>query len=157
MRKRSYATFSAAAILACACASGPVLEGRVVARDARYGLVALATHPQDRVLFMRVERGGHPRFVKLAYRWFDSRDALPEAIGQTSAFWRLRVRRDPSCDESVGSIPPIRVEDANTGAAVGAKESVQYLQGAPSERIPDADRLECYRIVQGGWRSLGGA
>ena len=148
-------TLSTAAVLAGACASSRVLEGRVVARDARYGIMALATHPQDRVLFMRVERGGHPRFVKLAYQWFDSRDALPEAIGGT----RVPSGASTYAVTEVATSPSGRYSHSEwrtrTRCDGRCHRVVQYLQGAPSERIPDARaRLSAIGSLKAGGEAM---
>jgi hypothetical protein len=122
----------------------------VVAIDTRYGLIALA-HPQERVLFMKVDNGGHPRFVKLLHRWFDPEDALPDSMLTTQATWSLRVWRDTTCDERLASVRPITVSDVDTGTTVGVMEAVRYLGHEQQQPIPTDMVLPCYRVVAKSW------
>ncbi len=144
-----------AGLIGCGCASARVLEGDIVARDARSWLASPATHPQERVVFMRVNPGvTPPRYSKLVYRWFDQADAMPVAVVEQPGRWSARARRDVGCDESIGTIARVPFVDVTTGQATDAIDPVQYLQTAGQQRIPAEAKLECYQVVTNGWRRV---
>ncbi len=138
MRARAVLVALCAGLLACA--SGPRITGRVVARDMDVVFLRPVSFvPSQEILALRVTCSASPcaRYAKVVYEWMpgDKAAELPADMLDGLRDWTIPVIRDQRCDGALANASP--------GAL---RPGIRFLD-VEYQAVSRTEILPCYHIA----------
>ena len=128
---------------------GPVIAyERSVTRLAKLTFV-----PNTEVLIVRVDklRQGqeHAQYLKVVYRYGTDEPSLAKEVLDSRSQWRFTLKRDRSCDSSVGQMKSVKTQTKEGEEVI--LSGLKFIN--ETERLADNTNLPCYELRPGNYRA----
>ena len=110
----------------------------------------------DVFVFQRDQPAGKPEKnlpLIVYYEFYPSEPALPDSFFDHSILYKLELKRNGHCDQTVKALRYQENVD-ETGKHLPRTETLRYLDGAPRDLPPPDVVLPCYALRPGQYKSL---
>ena len=130
---------------------GLTIVGPVVAYERSVLQLAQLTFvPNKEVVIVRVDKllkGREPaRYLKVVYNYGTDEPAFEKEIFDSRKQWRFRLKRDQSCDSSIGQMKSVEPQSKEGPAVSGLKFTSE------TDVLPDETSLPCYELKPGDYK-----
>ena len=131
-------------------------KGRIIAYRPAERVTQVPSHVLNKESFLfRVSNGklsSQNPIIKLIYEHEGYSRAIDDALSK-SKFFRIKVRRDPTCDESYGQFvrnSPVLTLDKKGEAGSVSDVNLAFIGSVPKPDLSSERGLKCYRLRDGG-------
>ena len=130
-----------------------VVIGTVIAYDQLVPLTNITSAPQSQLLLVRIERRikgrETARYIKVVYKYGVDEASLPETVFDGKSRWRFILKRDRSCDSSVGQMKAAKHETKERDEVM-----LPHLKfTSETKGLEDNTNLPCYVLKPGNFRA----
>src|SRR5690349_3038411 len=130
---------------------GLTIVGPVVAYERSVTQLAQLTFvPNREVVIVRVDKlvkgREQARYLKVVYNYGTDEPSLMKEILNSQKQWRFRLKRDQSCDSSIGQMKTVEPA-TKEGALVSGLKFI-----SETEVLPDETSLPCYELKPGDYK-----
>lgn len=118
------------------------VRGHVVADVASLAFGA-GLGPKWTKFIVSVEQPDGPKLVLIAYAFYQDDQLPPDSFWNYANTYSMKLRRERTCDATVGEISFEENVDTN-GTALQASSTPRFTKGSPIQTLDPALRLPCH-------------